>query len=89
MLSLLNEDAIPAYALQEQSIRQGLEQGQFNGCPDRYGADARLESWSYNPALLSDHPRVDTLSLYLSLRKDPDERVQAALEDMMEAFPWQ
>jgi DNA-binding transcriptional ArsR family regulator len=89
MLSLLNEDPVPVYALQEKSIRQGLDQGQFNGCPDRYGADAQLESWSYNPALLSDHHQVDTLSLYLSLRKDPDERVQAALEDMLEAFPWQ
>ena len=89
MLSLLAEDPVPVYALQEKSIRQGLEQGRFNGCPDRYGADAQLESWRYNPALLSDHPRVDTLSLYLSLRKDPDERVQAALEDIMEGFPWQ
>lgn len=89
MRSLLADDPVPVYALQEKSIRQGLEQGQFNGCPDRYGADAQLESWRYNPALLSDQALVDTLSLYLSLRKDPDERVQAALEDMMEDFPWQ
>lgn len=88
-LTLLAEDPVPVYALREKSIRQGLEQGRFNGCPDRYGADAQLESWHYNPALLSDHSRVDTLSLYLSLRKDPDERVQSALEDMMEDFPWQ
>lgn len=88
-MSLLAEDPVPVYALQEKSIRQGLEQGRFNACPDRYGADARLEFWRYDPALLSDGALVDTLSLYLSLRKDPDERVQAALEEMMEEFPWQ
>ena len=31
---------------------------------------------------------VDRLSLYLSLRDDPDERVQGALEDMLEGVKW-
>lgn len=51
--------------------------------------DARIiEVWSYDPAVLSKGPVVDVLSLYLSLRDDPDERVQAALTRMMERLPW-
>jgi DNA-binding MarR family transcriptional regulator len=86
--SQLAEDPIPTFALPEKLIREGLEQGLFHGCADRYGADAQLEAWRYAPSILSDGRHVDALSLYLSLRKNPDERVQAALADMMEAFPW-
>ncbi len=86
--SQLAEDPVPVFALPEKRIRQGLEQGHFNGCADRYGADAQLEAWRYDPSILSDEPSVDVLSLFLSLRKNPDERVQAALAAMMEEFPW-
>ena len=52
-------------------------------------ADAQeVEVWSYRPALLARGPEVDPLSLYLSLRDSRDERVEAALEEMMKAFRW-
>jgi len=86
--SQLAEDPLSVFAFPENFIRQGLEKGHFNGCADRYGADAQLEAWRYNPALLSAGPDVDVLSLYLSLQKNPDERVQAALSEMMEDFSW-
>jgi DNA-binding transcriptional ArsR family regulator len=86
--SQLDEDPTPVFALPEKRIRQGLEQGLVNGCADRYGADAQVEVWRYDAASLSDGPDVDPLSLYLSLRKDPDERVQAALAVMMEDVAW-
>jgi hypothetical protein len=86
--SQLDEDPMPVFALPEKRIRQGLEQGHFNGCTDRYGADAQLEVWRYDPASLSHGPDVDPLSLFLCLRKNPDERVQAALAVMMEDIPW-
>jgi hypothetical protein len=31
---------------------------------------------------------VDRLSLFLSLRDEKDERVEAALEQMMKEMPW-
>lgn len=42
------------------------------------------------PALLCGEGArtVDPLSLYLSLRNDPDERVQAALKELLEAMQW-
>jgi len=48
-----------------------------------------IEQWSYSPSLLAmDNRTVDRLSLYLSMRDDPDERVQAALHELIEDAEW-
>jgi DNA-binding MarR family transcriptional regulator len=49
---------------------------------------ATVEVWSYDPMPLSDGYVVDPLSLSLSLRDDPDERVQAALGRLLESLSW-
>jgi hypothetical protein len=86
--SNLADGDIQTYAIMKRDFRYLLEQGEFYGCSDRHEADARIETWSYNPGLLSDQNVVDDLSLYLSLRYNPDERVQSELKAMMENFPW-
>lgn len=43
-----------------------------------------VEMWRYNPHLLSKEDKVDELSLALSLRDDADERVEAAVDEMLE-----
>ncbi len=47
-----------------------------------------LQVWSYNPVLLSKTGMADRLSLYLSLKNETDERVEAALEEMLKGIPW-
>jgi DNA-binding MarR family transcriptional regulator len=47
-----------------------------------------IEIWSYAPALFADRNLVDQLSLYLSLKANRDERVEASLEEMMRNFAW-
>ena len=47
-----------------------------------------IEVWTYDPQLFSSDGTVDRLSLFLSLRDSEDERVEAALEEMMEAVAW-
>lgn len=47
-----------------------------------------VELWRYPPEPTAAHGRVDPLSLYLSLRDDKDERLQLALEDLMEQMEW-
>jgi len=47
-----------------------------------------IEVWSYDPLILARDNVVDRLSLYLSLRETPDEPIEAALNEMMEAFAW-
>lgn len=48
----------------------------------------RLEIWRYDPTLLSTGTTVDLLSLFLSLQETGDERVEAALDKMMENMQW-
>lgn len=47
-----------------------------------------IEVWSYDPKLFATAGMVDRLSLFISLRDDKDERVEAALEQMMKEMPW-
>lgn len=48
-----------------------------------------LQIWKYDPRMLSTGPTVDPLSLYLSLKDDPDERVESALETLLkERVSW-
>ena len=50
---------------------------------------ALIEIWSYAPSVLSSEGEtVDRLSLYLTLRNSPDERVQGELATMMEGMQW-
>lgn len=58
-----------------------------NAMGDEPGALA-LEVWGYAPTLFAVEGWVDRLSLYLSLRETDDERVQAALEQMMKEVAW-
>jgi DNA-binding MarR family transcriptional regulator len=51
-------------------------------------ATVELEIWKYDPRLLSESGWVDPLSLYLSLRDEKDERIEAALEELLEGFEW-
>jgi len=47
-----------------------------------------LEIWSYSPRLFEKDNVVDRFSLYLSLQANDDERVESALEKMMEKITW-
>ncbi len=52
-------------------------------------ANTALQVWRYDPAVLSVDDAVDPLSLYLSLRdRQGDDRIELALDDLMETLPW-
>ena len=51
-------------------------------------ADLVVETWSYDPAALSDTDIVDPLSLYAQFRDDRDERVSMAAEHLLENIAW-
>ncbi|MDQ7003370.1 MAG: hypothetical protein Q9N02_11920 [Ghiorsea sp.] len=48
----------------------------------------QLELWRYRPEQLAEQGYVDRFSLWLSLQDSKDERIEMALEEMMEAYPW-
>ena len=87
--SALAESSERIVALSTSAYRAAREKSQFE--EQTYGEQGALtvEQWRYPPALLSpDHRSVDRLSLYLAFREDPDERVQSALETMLEGIKW-
>lgn len=47
-----------------------------------------IETWTYDPRLLARDGFVDPLSLYLSVRHSPDERVAQAADQLLESFGW-
>ncbi|WP_367066886.1 hypothetical protein [Oryzisolibacter sp. LB2S] len=47
-----------------------------------------LELWRYAPQGTAAPGVVDPLSLYLSLQTSLDERVQLALDELLETLPW-
>jgi hypothetical protein len=47
-----------------------------------------IQSWWYSPEVLAEQKTVDRLSLYLSLRESADERIEAALAQLLDGVPW-
>jgi hypothetical protein len=84
--SMLTDDSNPTYAMRDKHVGGALERGEIIGCLGREDADARMESWKYDPWLIAENDTADRCSLYLSLRRSADERVQKELETLVYGF---
>lgn len=51
-------------------------------------ADAELEIWHYDPDLFAKDSLVNPFSLCLSLKAFLDERVESAVQELMEKITW-
>ena len=56
--------------------------------PDREAAQSEVEVWKYEPRAHDRPGVVDPLSLYLSAKAGADERVEQALDLLMEQMKW-
>jgi len=86
--TIISSDRMRTFALDHRKYLQLLEKGTFRCCRCPEDATVRIESWTYDPALLSEGDCVDDLSLCLSLADSPDERVQQQVEKLLKDFPW-
>lgn len=86
--SMLVKPANPAFALSREDWKSLEQRRQVNKIPNKEPGALEIEIWSYAPALFAKDKLVDRLSLYLSLKKSKDERVEAALEEMMKGLQW-
>ena len=85
--SMIAGPSLPVYAVGRREWKHRLaKQVQILPYPDQ--AILQLEIWEYDPKVFSSEGYTDPFSLYLSLRESQDERVQMALEEMMEAIKW-
>ncbi|MEY8198460.1 MAG: hypothetical protein RPS47_04410 [Colwellia sp.] len=90
MLGMLSSPRHPCYAISATdwtSLKKltGIEQ---QDQPDE--GSVLLELWRYDPGWLKGYEgfieRVDKVSLYLSLLKNDDDRIQMALDDLIDTF---
>lgn len=85
--SQLANPFLPVFAVGHSQWEE-LKQSGLEELPTSEGASSELEIWNYNPELFAKDGVIDPFSLYLCLEANGDERIEAALEDMMEKFEW-
>ena len=86
--SALSPPANTTYALSQEEWKLLRQRKKAVVVPDQEPDTHEIEVWSYPPELFAERNVVDPLSLYLSLRGNPDERIMSSLEEMMEKFGW-
>ncbi len=93
LTALANRSMLASPATPEVAITSGMWKS-FEGdkrlehtTADDPGA-IQVQVWRYDPKLFADKEGVDRFSLFLSLRESRDERIEAALEEMMGAVKW-
>jgi hypothetical protein len=84
---MLAEDRVATCALRDRALRAELEKGGLLGCGGPEEADARMESWKYDPWVLAENGVADPCSLYLSLRESGDERIKKEIQLLIERLP--
>ena len=88
LYTLLSEPRVPvlAFSMDEWKRRTQDEKITELTCPEPESYE--IEIWKYSPAYFAQAGTVDRLSLYLSLRDNPDERVQSATETLLGGMGW-
>lgn len=88
----LNPSRQEYYAIEKMAFYT-LEKSNALVNPNFYEGKYALEVWKYNPLplvddILNDRAAVDPLSLYLSVKDSNDERIEIALDQILEKFVW-
>jgi hypothetical protein len=86
--TMLAEPTNPVVALTGAEWKSLQQHQRVNEVPVQEPGLLELEIWSYSPNLFVHSNVVDRLSLYLSLKDNRDERIEAALEEMMKGLHW-
>lgn len=86
--SMLAAPRKKVFAIGKKDWKKLERRDTVNELNDPDEAKYKLEVWNYSPKLFAHNKVVDKLSLFLSLKKTKDERVESALEKMMENMEW-
>jgi len=78
----LNDEALEYFAVRPGYLKfiEGANLKKINS----YEGNLFIEEWIYDPSLLVKDQFVDPLSLYLCFRNNQDERIEMALEQLIE-----
>ncbi len=83
--SMLNESAYPEYAISRNAWKVMKEKG-IKKIPVEEPGTCLLQVWCYSPKVLEVDGHVDPFSLFLSLQDEHDERIDMALDKMMDQY---
>jgi hypothetical protein len=86
--TMLSAPQEPVYAVSGALWKTACRRRKIEVLPLAEPGAACIELWRYPPDLFAANGQVDPLSLYLILSDDPDERVAAEAERMLEGMPW-
>lgn len=87
-MTMLAKPAISAYAIDNVYYKNAPNLIQLNPAWELENDYIQLEVWAYDPKLFAQNGHVDPVSLYASLKEVTDERIEEALDDMMEGYRW-
>lgn len=82
--SWLNPEDVDTVAVLDTDFRKSFWKDKTNEIEGKY----RIEIWCYEPAMFEGERYVDKLSLVLSLREDPDARVEGEVERVINEIQW-
>jgi DNA-binding MarR family transcriptional regulator len=85
--TMLAEPQWPVHAVSVQQWRSATRAG-LELLPEPLPGAYEWQVWTYKPKLAVTRNTVDPLSLTLSLQGEADERIQLALDELKEQFPW-
>jgi hypothetical protein len=86
-LSMLNEPQQQVLAMTAEAEQRARQTGIFFE-PRTIADGIAVQVWRYEPGMQAKKITVDPLSLWLSLEVNPDDRIQMALDEIEEKFPW-
>ena len=89
--SMLNPPRITCRAIDKETYKELRDWNDIERADPTWRAKRdfiELEIWKYDPRLLARHGIVDVVSLAASLSERHDERVELAVEEMLEAYSW-
>lgn len=86
-MSDLNPPRIPCYVVGRTKWKE-VQKDEILISEQPDAGDIQLQVWRYDPDLTARDGMVDPLSLYISLRSEKDERIQAALEALIGGHQW-
>jgi hypothetical protein len=78
--SMLNPPQMPVFGTTENEKNFRSASADFVDSE----TSAALQIWRYDPRLISQNDKTDALSLYMSLADDYDERIEQALEELLQ-----
>lgn len=86
--SMLAEPRLPVAAVGRKRWLAFIQECPETELRDRESANCEVEVWKYEPREHNTPGAVDPLSLFLSIRQTRDERVEQALDELMEQVRW-